>query len=111
VPCLIGLAGAVLVVPATPRGLDPVWSYEVAAGPGGRELSVEAQIEGGITELTLDDGLGPFVQQAEVERGGGWIAAERRGDRLTVPGCARGPTGSRKRSASRPGKLLPEISV
>ncbi len=97
-PCLLGLAGTVLAAPGAPRDPDPVvWTYEVSAGPAGRELSVEAQIEGGVTELTVDDGLGPFVQQAEVERGGGWIAAEKRGDRLTVPGCARGPCRVRYR--------------
>jgi predicted metalloprotease with PDZ domain len=97
-PCLIGLAGAVLAAPAgTARGVDPVWSYDVTAGPGGRELSVEAQFTDGVTELTLDDGLGPFVQQAEWEQGPSWIAAERVGDRLSVPGCARGPCRVRYR--------------
>lgn len=97
-PRLIGLACALLAaVPGTPRGQDPVWSYEVTAGPGGRELDVIARIDAGVTELTLDDGLGPFVQQPEVERGPGWIAAERRGDRLAVPGCARGPCRVRYR--------------
>lgn len=90
-PRLLVLAGSVLAATAgTPRGLDPVWTYEVVAGPGGRELGVEARFETAVTELTLDEGLGPFVQQAEVEQGGGWITAERRGDRLAVPGCARG---------------------
>jgi hypothetical protein len=96
-PCLLGLAGTVLAAPGTPRAPEPAWSYEVAAGPGGRELGVEAQIEGGVTELTVDDGLGPFVQQAEVERNGGWITAERRGDRLSVPSCAGGPCRVRYR--------------
>src|SRR5688572_1500197 len=71
--------------------------YDVAAGPGGRELAVEARIETGATELTFDEGMGPFVQQAEVEHGGGWITADRRGDRLAVPGCARGPCRLRYR--------------
>ena len=95
---VIGLACVLLAaVPATPRGQDPVWSYEVTAGPGGRELDVMARIDGGVTELTLDDGLGPFVQQPEVERAPGWIAAERRGDRLAVPSCASGPCRVRYR--------------
>jgi predicted metalloprotease with PDZ domain len=97
-PRLIGLACVLLAAaPGTARGQDPVWSYQVNAGPGGRELDVIARIDGGVTELTLDDGLGPFVQQPEVERGPGWTAAERRGDRLAVPGCARGPCRVRYR--------------
>ena len=86
---VVGLAGILLAAPAgTPAAPGVVWSYEVAAAPGGRELAVEARIDGGVTELTLDDDLGPFVQRAEVETGPRWIAAERRGDRLAVPGCA-----------------------
>ena len=91
-PHTIALLAAVLAAgtTATPQGREPVWSYEVAAGPGGRELRIEARIDGGTTELTVDEGLGPFIQQAEVERGESWTLAERRGDRLLVPGCARG---------------------
>ena len=97
-PRLIGLACVLLAAtPATPGAQDPVWSYEVTAAPGGRELDVMARFDGGAAELTLDDGLGPFVQQPEIERGPGWIAAERRGDRLAVPGCARGPCRVRYR--------------
>ena len=92
------LAGTLLAASAgSPRALDVVWTYEVVAGPGARDLAVEARIETGVTELTVDDGLGAFIQQAEVERGGSWIAAERRGDRLSVPGCARGPCRIRYR--------------
>jgi len=94
----LGLLGTVLVATAgTPRGLDPVWTYDVTAGPGARELSVEARLETAGTELTVDEGLGPFVQQPEVEGGKGWIAAERRGDRLVVPACGRGPCRIRYR--------------
>jgi hypothetical protein len=99
-PRTLGSLAAFLAATAgTPRGLDPVWTYEVTAGPGGRDLSVEAQIRGGTTELTVDEGLGPFIQQPEVERGDGWMMAERRGDRLFVPGCARGPCRVRYRFA------------
>jgi hypothetical protein len=84
------LSAAVLAAsPGAPRDVDPVWSYEVTAGPGGRDLAVEAQIDGGPTELTVDDGLGSFIQQPEVEQGGAWTLVERRGDRLLVPACAR----------------------
>jgi hypothetical protein len=97
-PRTLGLLATVLAATAaTPRGSDPVWSYEVTAGPGGRELTIEAQIEGGATELTVDEGLGAFIQQPEVERGSGWMVAERRGDRLIVPGCAGGPCRVRYR--------------
>jgi hypothetical protein len=92
------LAGTLLAASAgSPRPLDVVWTYEVVAGPGARDLAVEARIENGVTELTVDDGLGAFIQQAEVERGGSWIGAERRGDRLSVPGCAQGPCRIRYR--------------
>jgi hypothetical protein len=95
---LIGLVCVLLAAaPAAPRGQDPVWSYEVTAGPGGRDLDVQARIDAGVTELTLDDGLGPFMQQPEIERGSGWIALDRRGDRLAVPGCAAGPCRVRYR--------------
>jgi predicted metalloprotease with PDZ domain len=94
----MGLACVLLAAAAgSPGGQDPVWSYEVTAGAGGRELDVIARIGGGVTELTLDDGLGPFVQRAEVESGPFWIAARRRGDRLEVPGCSRGPCRVRYR--------------
>ena len=98
-PRTLGLLTTVLVAgtTATPRGLDPVWSYEVTAGPGGRELTIEAQLPGGTTELTVDEGLGAFIQQPEVERGLGWTVAERRADRLLVPGCAGGPCRVRYR--------------
>jgi hypothetical protein len=96
--CVVGLAGSVLAAPAgMPAAPDPVWSYDVTAEPGGRELAVRARIDAGVSELTLDDGLGPFVQQAEVERGPRWIAVDRRGDRLPVPDCARGPCRVRYR--------------
>jgi len=78
-----------LAAPASARAGDPVWSYDVVAGAGGRDLAVEARIEGGVTELTVDEGLGSFIQQPEVEQGEGWILADRRGDRLLVPECAR----------------------
>jgi hypothetical protein len=87
---LVLFLSAVLAAPSgAPRDLGPVWSYDVVAGPGGRELGVEAQLEGGATELTVDDGLGSFIQQPEVEQGGAWAVAERRADRLLVPECAR----------------------
>jgi predicted metalloprotease with PDZ domain len=83
--------------PAMPRGQDPVWSYEVTAGPGGRELDVVARFDAGVTDLTFDEGLGPFVQRPEIERGPRWIEVERRGDRLAVPACAQGPCRVRYR--------------
>jgi predicted metalloprotease with PDZ domain len=93
-----GLLAMVLSAGATaaPRE-DPVWSYEVTAGPGGRELTVEAEIRGGTDELTVDEGLGAFIQQPQVDRGSGWVTAERRADRLVVPGCASGPCRVRYR--------------
>jgi len=82
-----GLLAMVLSAGATaapaPRE-DALWSYEVTAGPGGRELTVEAQIGGGTDELTVDEGLGAFIQQPQVDRGSGWVTAERRADRLVV---------------------------
>jgi len=98
VPRLVGLACVLLAAaPCLPKEQEPAWSYEVTAGPGGRELDVMARFDGGFTQLTFDDGLGPFVQQPEVERSPGWVVADRRGDRLAVPDCARAPCRVRYR--------------
>src|SRR6185295_2058437 len=37
------------------------------------------------------------IQQPQVDRGSGWVTAERRADRLVVPGCASGPCRVRYR--------------
>ena len=50
--CTLFLSAVLAAPSGAPRDLGPVWSYDVVAGPGGRELSVEAQLEGGATELT-----------------------------------------------------------
>jgi hypothetical protein len=65
--------------------------YEVTARPGARELRVEATFArpGGV--LALEDGLGPFVVEGEVDAGQGWSLAATRGDLILVPGCEGSP--------------------
>ena len=65
--------------------------YEVTARPGARELRVEAMLAAPGGVLVVDEGLGPFLGEAEVDDGHGWRAAQPRGDALLVPPCASGP--------------------
>jgi predicted metalloprotease with PDZ domain len=77
-----------------------VWTYEVTAGPGARELRVEARFARAVGgAFTLDDGLGPFVDEAEVRVGRSWAKAETRGDLVLAPACERGPCRLRYRVA------------
>ena len=93
----LGLLGILAATAGTAEDADPVWTYDVTAGPGARELRIEARLEAGAAELTVDRGLGAFIRDPEVEQRGRWIAAERRGDRLAVPSCAHGPCRVRYR--------------
>ncbi|MET0553596.1 MAG: hypothetical protein ABW221_11200 [Vicinamibacteria bacterium] len=75
-----------------------VWSYAVTAGPGARELRVEAHFVRAVgAAFTFDDGLGPFVDEAEVRVGRSWTKAETRGDLVLAPACERGPCRLRYR--------------
>jgi hypothetical protein len=68
----------------------PFGVFDVVAGPGGRELQVQARFEAGAGDrLEWETGTGPFVTGAQYATGGAWRAAAVEGDRLAVPGCAR----------------------
>jgi predicted metalloprotease with PDZ domain len=76
----------------------PAWDYAVTAGPGGRELSVDARYARAVgSALTVDDGMGAFVDAFEVARGAAWQPIERNGDLFIVAACERGPCRVRYR--------------
>jgi hypothetical protein len=65
-------------------------TYDVEAGPGGRELTVEARFQPGAGEsLELEDGMGAFVERAQRWSAGGWTDAAVDGDAIRTPGCGR----------------------
>jgi hypothetical protein len=72
---------------------EPAWRYEVTAGAGARELTVEAAIAAGYSdEFSVDDGAEPFVRDVAVAvDGGAWQPIARKGDSWFAPQCrARG---------------------
>jgi predicted metalloprotease with PDZ domain len=74
------------------------WSYAVTAGPGARELRVEATFSRAVGDaFTFDDGLGPFVDEVEMARGRSWSKAETRGDLVLASACEKGPCRLRYR--------------
>ena len=65
--------------------------YDVTAGGGARELSVEAQIPAfpdRAGELSVNDGAEPFVRDVAILSAGVPVAVERRGDSWFAPQCA-----------------------
>jgi predicted metalloprotease with PDZ domain len=87
-----------LLAAAVLASVPVVWSYAVTAGPGARELRVEARFARAVgAAFTFDDGLGPFVDEAEVRVGRSWAKAETRGDVVLAPACERGPCRLRYR--------------
>ena len=85
------LAVAILTVgaalPARAARPLPALVYEVEAGAGAALLKVEARLAPRLVELTVDDGLGPFVTGPEVWDGRRWQPIEKRGDRLSLGKC------------------------
>ena len=77
--------------PKAPEAGPPDWTYEVAAGPEARELSIEAHFPAGSEpELTVDDGAEPFVRDVGVAQGNRWDAVAARDGSWTVPSCRSG---------------------
>lgn len=76
-----GFAGALAPRPAVAA------DYDVTVRSGARELRVEAAFAASGGTLVVDDGLGPFLGEAEANDGRGWRPAERRGDAILVPSC------------------------
>ncbi len=77
--------------PARPEA-GGAWRYRVEAGPGARELAIEAEFAGGVPEeFSVGEGAEPFVRGVEIERGGAWRPLPPRGDSWFAPSCvARG---------------------
>ena len=83
---MIVLAAAALAAVAA----EPEYRYEVTAGPGARVLEVEMQLapgSGGV--LVVGTGLHEFVEDARIERAGGWESLARSGTALLAPECER----------------------
>jgi len=70
---------------------SPAADYAVTARPGARELRVEATFARPGAVLALEEGLGPFVGEAEIDAGGGFAVAATRGDAILAPGCEARP--------------------
>ena len=70
----------------------PALRYEVAAGPGARELAVEAAFPAGLSaELSVDEGCEPFVRDVVVDAGSGAHSlSARRGSWFAEECAARG---------------------
>jgi hypothetical protein len=80
------LAGALIAAALT----APFGTFEVEAGPGGRELAVEARFQPGAGEtLQVRPQLAPFIESAQVWRAGAWHDAERNAGGIATPGCSR----------------------
>jgi hypothetical protein len=83
---------------AVTAAAEPAWLYQVAAGTGARELTVDARFTRAVgSALTFDDGMGAFVDGFEVAVGSGWTVVEPNGDLFLVPACERGPCRVRYR--------------
>ena len=78
---------------ARPRAPEPTrtsWSYDVVAGPGGRELTVEARLSrGSPQELSVDSLAEAFVRDVEVEQDGAFVKVPMQGNSWFVPACTR----------------------
>jgi hypothetical protein len=90
---LVGVASCAGAPPAKPAasgsGGAAEWRFRVEAGPGGRDLAIEAEFgRGSPEELSVSDEGEPFVRGVEVERQGAWIAVAPRGTSWFVPACA-----------------------
>jgi hypothetical protein len=86
IPAMTSAPPALLAAVAPPAA-----DYDVTARPGARELRVEATLARPAALLALEDGLGPFVVEVEVDAGRGWSATVARGDTLLMPGCEERP--------------------
>jgi hypothetical protein len=75
--------------PEPPAAAPPgEWTYEVRAGDGSRELSVEATLGPSPTdELSVDEGAEPFVRAVEALDGGSFVAVPQRGSSWFWPAC------------------------
>ncbi|HEU4406992.1 MAG TPA: hypothetical protein VFS43_17115 [Polyangiaceae bacterium] len=75
--------------PAKAPAAEAAWQVRVEAGPGGRELAVEADLPRGVPEeLGVGEGAEPFVRGVEIEQGGAWAPVAPRGDAWLAPACA-----------------------
>jgi hypothetical protein len=86
----LGVASGCATAFAAPaKAPRPAWAadYEVTAGPGARELRVEASLAAPGATVAIEDGLGAFLTRVELHDGSGWRAAQARGDTLLTPGC------------------------
>jgi hypothetical protein len=81
-----------ILLTSAAHAAEPAWRYEVTAGAGARELTVEASFAAGYSEeLSVDDGAEPFVRDVAVEDGGQWRPVAPRRDAWIIPACrARG---------------------
>jgi predicted metalloprotease with PDZ domain len=87
-----------LLAAAALASVPAVWTYAVTAGPGARELRVEARFSRAVGgAFTFDDGLGPFVDEVEMRTGRSWSKAETRGDLVLASDCERRPCRLRYR--------------
>jgi predicted metalloprotease with PDZ domain len=77
---------------------EAAWQYQVTAGAGARELSVDAQFGRAVgAMLAFDNGMGAFVDGFEIANGSAWTKVERNGDLFPAPACERGPCRVRYR--------------
>jgi hypothetical protein len=88
---LIAVVAVVAPLAAAPRRPTLAADYTVTARAGASELRVEAAFAAPGGTVAVEEGLGPFLGEVEVDAGDGWRAAEPRGDAILVPSCAARP--------------------
>jgi predicted metalloprotease with PDZ domain len=94
---VLAVALAARADPALP-GDGPLLDFQVAAGAGAAELSVEGRLTlAGGGELAIAEGLEPFVDSAEIAEGVGWQPLQKRGGLIVARGCAHRPCRIRYR--------------
>jgi hypothetical protein len=89
---LIGCSSArldpALSQPRPARAAARIWSYEVVAGAGARELSVHAALPRGVPEeLELDRFAHPYLRALELRTAQGWRPLNASGASWRVPEC------------------------
>lgn len=73
---------------APPPPEPHVWDYRVQAGPGARELRVEAVLPPGVPEqLGVDAYAHPFAEDLQLFTSGGWRPVPRTGKGWRAPRC------------------------
>lgn len=85
-----GVLPTLLSALAWAAAAPPVHEYDVSVGPGAEELRVEARLAPAAgPDLTIGDGLGPYLRDVESEEKGSWRPLARGDEGFTLPSRSR----------------------